>query len=70
MPHLETADKSLIYRYGKTPKPIDPGPENPTPKRCRVCQELMYSVLYRRNIVYRGCRCKTARPYRFSPPKK
>lgn len=62
----ETSDIKILSRINKYSKLNLPEPESPTPKRCGICQEMQYPVLYRRNIVYRGCKCKTARPYKFS----
>ena len=70
MTQIITSDKSILTRINKYSKINLPEPESPTPKICGICNEKMFPKLIHRRIIYIGCKCRQARPYWFSPPKK
>jgi hypothetical protein len=67
---IVTSDIKILTRIGKYSKLNLPEPESPTPKTCPICQQKMYPKLIHRKIIYIGCSCRNARPYKFSPPEK
>ena len=63
MQQIITNNKEILKRYGRNHKPLQPEPENPTPKICPICNEKMFARIINRRIIYMGCLCSKARPY-------
>ena len=67
----ESSDITQIFKYGKQKrKDISDMPDTITPKDCPICKEKIYPIIKDRHLMWVGCKCKTARTYKFSPPKK